>query len=55
MKVYTNIGRINKNTTSFDQVVWVASYDCYIHIETSLFKLLVNVIKEYRNDRHLIG
>jgi hypothetical protein len=46
---------IDKDTTSFDRVVWIASYDCYMHIEYSLFKLLVNVIKEYKNSKHMVG
>ncbi len=34
---------------------WVGSYECYIHIESSLLKLYIGIYKEFRDERHLIG
>lgn len=34
---------------------WCAAYGCWLHIEDSLFKLIINVIKEYKHDKHMVG
>ena len=34
---------------------WICLYDSYIHIEDTLPKLLWNVLKEFRNDKHFVG
>lgn len=34
---------------------WVCMYDCYLHIEDTLPRLLWNVLTEFRHDRHLVG
>lgn len=34
---------------------WVCFYDCYMHCNESLFWLLVEVVLEYKHDRHLVG
>lgn len=47
---------IKRDTTSFDDPVWVCVYDgCYLHIEHSFFKLLSSVITEFRHDKNLVG
>jgi len=34
---------------------WVLFYDCYGIYDTSLIRLLWTAIKEYKDDRHLVG
>lgn len=35
---------------------WCCSYDgCYLHLNSSLFGLIREVIMEFRHDRHLAG
>jgi len=34
---------------------WVLFYDCYGVFDTSLIRLLWTAIKEYKDDRHLVG
>lgn len=34
---------------------WVITYDCYMHCDENLLRLLWNVITEYKHDRHLVG
>ena len=38
-----------------DGPIWVLFYDCYMHCNHSLVKLLAEAAREYRNDRHLVG
>ena len=34
---------------------WVCFYDCYMHADESLPRLIWSLITEFRHDRHLIG
>ena len=34
---------------------WVCIYDCYLHADENLLRLLWSVITEYKNDKHLVG
>lgn len=36
-----------------EEPCWVLFYDVYAHYNTSLFRLLVQVVREYKNDSHL--
>lgn len=47
--------RIDRDSKHFGTIVWIGSYGAYMHIETSLLNLIINLIKEYKNDRHLVG
>ena len=38
-----------------DGPLWILFYDCYMHDNHSLLKLLWEAAKEYKNDRHLVG
>jgi hypothetical protein len=35
--------------------IWVLFYDCYMHCNHSLPKLLWEAAKEYKDDKHLVG
>lgn len=35
--------------------IWVCSYSCYLHIHESLIRLILEVITQYKHDRHLVG
>jgi hypothetical protein len=37
------------------QPTWVCIYDCYLQTNDSLIKLIFEVIKEYKSDKHLVG
>lgn len=47
--------KIKRDRCSFEQPVWIGSYDCYMHIEDSLWKLCINIIKEYKFEKHMVG
>ena len=34
---------------------WVGTYDCYMHTHDSLLGLLMEMIREYKQDQHLVG
>lgn len=34
---------------------WVCFYDCYMHADESLIKLLYSIITEFKHDKHLVG
>lgn len=38
-----------------EEPVWVCIESCWLYIDKSLFRLLVKVWKEWRNDRHIVG
>lgn len=38
-----------------DGPLWIIFYDCYMHSNHSLLRLLWEAVKEYKNDRHLVG
>ena len=44
---------IMKDSTSFDEPVWVCFYGIHMHINHSLFGLIKEIITEYENDKHL--
>jgi hypothetical protein len=47
--------KIKRDRSSFDCTVWIGCYDCYMHIEDSLLKLWINILKEYKNEKHIVG
>lgn len=38
-----------------DGPIWILIYDCYMHSNHSLIKLLWEAIKEYKRDQYLVG
>lgn len=39
-----------------EKSVWCIIYDgCYLHINESLFSLFLEVLTEYKDDKHLVG
>ena len=34
---------------------WVCFYDCYMHADESLPRLIWSLVTEFRSDRHLVG
>jgi len=35
--------------------IWVGMYDCYMHYNESLWKLVWEMVTQYRDDHHLVG